>query len=86
MLKARHGGTEDYGRIGKALAPLVREHGTEEVLARWERYLAGGAYYGPHAFAVDFGRWAADAPPAAPGTRRPSVGEQAMAEAVKARR
>lgn len=85
MLRAKRAGTGDYGRIGKELAPLVLEHGEEEVLARWARYVEGSSYYGPHAFAVDFGKWAAGAALATTG-RWPSVGEVAMAEALKARR
>jgi hypothetical protein len=82
-LKARRQGTGDYGRIGRELAELVRVHGEEEVLARWSRYLDCPSYFGPHAFAVDFGRWAADSPPPTSVGRRPSVGEHAMAEAEK---
>jgi hypothetical protein len=56
----RFGGTAHYARIGKALKPLVGEHGEEKVLVAWTRYLAEAdeEFASPQAFAGKFGRWA----------------------------
>jgi hypothetical protein len=58
------GGTPPGGRIGKALKPLVAEHGKRQVLAVWERYLAEHRDEGrlefanPQDFAAKYGYYA----------------------------
>lgn len=57
---ARHlGGTPPGARVGRALKPLIAEHGEERVLSVWDRYLAEqpGQYATPENFAAKFGHW-----------------------------
>lgn len=58
------GGPPSHGRIGKALKPLLAEHGEEEVLAVWEGYLKSqpAQYVNPQDFAAKFGTWRDGAP------------------------
>lgn len=62
--RRRGKGTAPYARIGKALKPLVQEHGVEAVLEAWERYLheTDMRYWSPEAFAQRFGQWARAGP------------------------
>ena len=39
MWEARCGGKPSYGRLGKALKPLVDAHGEKQVLEAWSVYL-----------------------------------------------
>ena len=57
---ARFGGTAPGGRIGAALAPLVKAHGWPSVREAWRSYLAqtDAQYASPQRFAATFGRWA----------------------------
>jgi len=52
-------GTPPYGRIGKALKPLVDEHGAPTVVRVWRRYLSQepGRYVTPEQFASKYGTW-----------------------------
>jgi hypothetical protein len=54
------------GRIGKALAPLVKGHGWEKVKPAWQRYLAEKEpeFCSPNDFAGKFLVWAGEAAPA----------------------
>lgn len=49
-----------YGRIGKALGPLVVANGFDRVLAAWRAYLAATEpkFLSPEFFASRFGQWA----------------------------
>lgn len=51
------GGVPNRGRIGRALKPLVKAHGAEDVLETWERYLAqeSARFASPDTFAAKFG-------------------------------
>jgi hypothetical protein len=62
----RFNGTAPGGRIGKALGPLVKEHGWQMVRAAWVSYLeqAEAEYASSERFAATFGRWSGSAPPA----------------------
>ena len=53
------GGTAPHGRLGKALKPLIDEHGETEVLEMWARYLATqpAEYANPQDFASKYGHW-----------------------------
>ena len=53
------GGTAPFGRIGKALKPLVDQHGENEVLVVWAKYLAEepAQFVTPEQFASKFGIW-----------------------------
>lgn len=61
---ARFGGTAPGGRIGKALKPLIAQHGEAEVLAVWERYLATqpAEFANPQDFGAKYGTWMTPAP------------------------
>jgi hypothetical protein len=52
-------GTAPFGRIGKALKPLVQQHGEAEVLSTWRRYLTTepAKYVTPESFAAKYGTW-----------------------------
>lgn len=56
----RFGGTAPGGRIGKALKPLVTQHGPDAVLATWRKYLAEEPerFARPEDFAGKYGLWA----------------------------
>ena len=76
------------GRLGKALGEIKGRRPFEDVERGLRAYLAAGkAQYGPEAFARSVGDCidGRGIVVAAAGVRRPSVGEQAMAEALKAR-
>lgn len=62
--KERFGGTAPGGRIGKALEPLVREHGWNEVRPAWQRYLLGkdAEFANAQDFAAHFGIWSGQRP------------------------
>ena len=64
--QARYHGTAPGGRIGKALAPLVKSHGWEAVRSAWRSYLvqAEAEFASPQRFAATYGRWSGLAPPA----------------------
>ena len=53
------GGKAPHGRIGPAFKPLVEEHGEEEVLAVWNRYLhtEPGKFVTPEQFAGKYKVW-----------------------------
>lgn len=59
----RMGGTAAFGRIGAALKPLADQHGGDEVLYWWDRYLTNQVEHGeakyatPEAFAQRYGAW-----------------------------
>jgi hypothetical protein len=55
----RYGGKPGYGKLAKALKPLVETHTTDTVLVAWTRYLGetDAQYASPHRFAETFGRW-----------------------------
>jgi hypothetical protein len=75
-------GTAPGGRIGKALAPLVKAHGWEAVRVAWRSYLAQteAEFASPQRFAATFGRWSGSAPAAAPRSGgKPSVVDQTKA-------
>lgn len=56
----RYEGIAPGGRIGKALKPLVEQHGAAAVLAAWTRYLVEtpAQYANPQGFAAKFGTFA----------------------------
>jgi uncharacterized protein YdaU (DUF1376 family) len=60
---ARFGGTAPGGRIGKALKPLVSQHGDAAVLEAWARYLdtVEPDYAAPETFASKYGVWSGTA-------------------------
>lgn len=62
----QYGGHPSFGRLAKALDPLVKQHGPDAVLESWRRYLAdtGAKYAAPEKFAQTFGSWAPAADPA----------------------
>ena len=62
----RFGGTAPGGRIGKALAPLVKAHGWPAVREAWRSYLAQAEaeFASAQRFAQTFGRWNGTAAPA----------------------
>lgn len=56
------GGTAPFGRIGKALKPLIERHGTIPVFQAFERYLRSTdiQFASPERFASTFGRWSSE--------------------------
>ena len=66
----RFGGTAPGGQIGKALKPLVDQHGWEIVRQAWCSYLrqVEPEYASASRFASTFGRWTGTAPPGAKST------------------
>lgn len=64
--EAQYGGHPSFGRLAKALDPLVKQHGPDVVLESWRRYLAdtSAKYAAPEKFAQTFGSWAPAADPA----------------------
>jgi hypothetical protein len=64
---ARFGGTAHGGRIGKALRPLVEQHGEVAVLEAWRLYLDAVEpdYAAPETFASKYGVWSGTAKPPA---------------------
>jgi hypothetical protein len=73
-------GTAPGGRIGKALKPLVDEHGWAAVRESWRAYLAqvDAQYASPQDFAAKYGRWSG-AVVAAPRNGKPSVQDRTAA-------
>jgi uncharacterized protein YdaU (DUF1376 family) len=65
----RFGGTAPGGQVGKALKPLVDQHGWEEVRDSWRSYLAQteAEYASPSRFASTYGNWVSATGPAPPG-------------------
>lgn len=63
-----YNGTAPGGRIGKALAPLVKQHGWDAVRTAWRAYLSQteAEYASPQRFASTFGRWTGTAPATKP--------------------
>lgn len=76
-------GVPNYGRLGKALKPLVDEHGPELVLKAWEMYVAhpdgrfGAEYFAAHFLHYRHGSTTARvAPPEKPSWQRAIEQEQ----------
>ena len=77
---AAYRGTAPGGRIGKALAPLVKTHGWEAVRPAWRSYLAHteAEFASSQRFAATFGRWSGVVA-AAPRSGKPSVQDRTEA-------
>ena len=60
--KAKYGGDPAYGRLGKALKPLLAAHAPDVVLRHWTHYLdqTEAEFASPERFAQTFGRWSPD--------------------------
>ena len=56
----RRCGNPPYGKLASVLAPLHKEHGAPETLARWSRYLdaTDPKFASAHRFAETFNTWA----------------------------
>ena len=55
-LERQRGGVVSFGRLGKALKPLIDRHGEDAVFAAWERFLASpSAKFGAEWFAANAG-------------------------------
>jgi len=54
------GGLLPFGRLGKALKPLIEKHGEDKVLDAWLAYLTATdtKFMSPKAFAGKYGQWA----------------------------
>jgi hypothetical protein len=57
----KFGGTISYAKVGKALKPLAKTYGENDILEGWAEYLAskkiGDAFKTPASFAEKFGVW-----------------------------
>lgn len=61
-LHKRTGGAVAWGRLGKALKPLVEQHGDAEVLLSWRRYLVDtdAKFLSAEKFAQTYGVWSGE--------------------------